>query len=136
MHIKVGVGVLIFNRENHILLGKRISQHGYGTWACPGGHLELYETPFECAVRETQEETGLIISNLHKGPWVNTIFPQDQHHYVTIFVLTQTYQGTVQAMEPDKCAEWSWFSLNNLPQPLFATIVELVKANELTIPRF
>lgn len=134
MSIKVGVGVLIFNAANEILLGKRISKHGFGTWACPGGHLELYETPLECAVRETQEETGLMISDLHKGPWVNTIFPQDNHHYLTVFIATRTYTGNVRACEPDKCAEWDWFALNNLPQPLFATIAMLIDEGKLLIP--
>lgn len=126
MNIKVGVGVLIFNEANEILLGKRISKHGFGTWACPGGHLELYETPFECAVRETREETGLIVSDLKKGPWVNTIFPQDRHHYVTTFVLTSCYQGIPRVLEPDKCEEWKWFAVNALPEPLFATIEMLL----------
>jgi len=127
MHIKVGVGVLIFNEANQILLGKRLSQHGYGTWACPGGHLELYETPFDCAIRETQEETGLIISDLEKGPWVNTIFREDSHHYVTVFMLTRHYKGTPRVLEPDKCAEWQWFDINALPTPLFATIAMLLE---------
>lgn len=126
MVIRVGVGVLIFNQQNQILLGKRTSKYGFGTWACPGGHLELYETPFACAVRETQEETGLIIADLKKGPWVNTIFPQDNHHYVTVFVLTRRYQGTPRGLEPDKCAEWQWFDVKHLPQPLFATIETLI----------
>lgn len=30
-----------------------------GVLACPGGHVEEYETPAEAALRETEEETGL-----------------------------------------------------------------------------
>jgi len=29
------------------------------TWLPPGGHLELNETPYEAAVREIEEETGI-----------------------------------------------------------------------------
>ena len=34
---------------------------GYGDWAQPGGFLEIDETVSEAAVRETLEETGLVI---------------------------------------------------------------------------
>jgi 8-oxo-dGTP pyrophosphatase MutT (NUDIX family) len=32
-----------------------------GTWEFPGGHLEDGETPYQAAVREWQEETGLLL---------------------------------------------------------------------------
>jgi 8-oxo-dGTP diphosphatase len=38
--VKVGVGVLI-EKDGKILLGKRISSHGSGTYNLPGGHIEL-----------------------------------------------------------------------------------------------
>jgi len=34
-----------------------------GQWCFPGGSLELGETLAECAVRETQEETGVVLRN-------------------------------------------------------------------------
>jgi len=34
---------------------------GYGLWAQPGGFLEIDETVTEAAVRETLEETGLVV---------------------------------------------------------------------------
>jgi ADP-ribose pyrophosphatase YjhB (NUDIX family) len=35
-----------------------------GKWLPPGGHVELNETPPECAKREALEETGLVIEIL------------------------------------------------------------------------
>ena len=60
---RVGLGVLIFNSKNQILLGKRIGSHGESTWAPPGGHLEFGESFEACATREAFEETGLKILN-------------------------------------------------------------------------
>ena len=56
---QVGVGVLI-TKDDLVLLMKRQNSHGDGTWAPPGGHLEYGETPEECAMRETQEETARV----------------------------------------------------------------------------
>jgi 8-oxo-dGTP diphosphatase len=42
---------------------KQNDQHS-GLWVAPGGKLLINESPYECAVRETKEETGLNIKNL------------------------------------------------------------------------
>ncbi len=61
---RVGIGIILFNSKNEILLGKRISSHGESTYGNPGGHLEFGETFEECIIREVLEETNLIIKNL------------------------------------------------------------------------
>lgn len=124
MTIKVGVGVIVINNNNQVLLGRRTGNHGHGTWAFPGGHLEYAESPFDCAMRETKEETGLIITNLKQGPWVNTVF--EDSHYVTLFVSASHTHGTPVALEPDKCESWYWFEWSNLPRPLFKTVESFV----------
>jgi len=44
-----------------VVLLRRGIEPGYGAWAQPGGFLEVDETLGEAAVRETLEETGLLI---------------------------------------------------------------------------
>ena len=53
-----GVGVLVV-RDGKVLMGRRVSSHGRGTWAPPGGKAEPGETDEETARRELVEETGL-----------------------------------------------------------------------------
>lgn len=43
------------------VLLRRGIEPGYGSWAQPGGFLEVDETVTEAAVRETLEETGLLV---------------------------------------------------------------------------
>jgi ADP-ribose pyrophosphatase YjhB (NUDIX family) len=44
-----------------IVLIRRGIEPGKGWWAQPGGFLEVDETVHEAAIRETHEETGLLI---------------------------------------------------------------------------
>ena len=47
--------------DGRLVLIKRGIPPGLGTWAQPGGFLEIDETVTEAARRETLEETGLIV---------------------------------------------------------------------------
>lgn len=116
--VRVGVAVVI-RRDGCILLGERIGSHGSHTWATPGGHLELGESIEECAKREVLEETGLVVESFTKLGFTNDIFEQEGKHYVTLFVLTECTQGAPKVTEPNKCLQWKWCSLDDLPQPLF-----------------
>lgn len=113
---RLGVGLLLI-KEGRLLLGKRKSAIGQGTWAIPGGHLEFGETIEECATRELLEETGLIAKELERGPCVDYI--TSPHHFVSIFVKVKTFEGELTLKEPDKCEGWEWCDIQNLPAPLF-----------------
>jgi 8-oxo-dGTP diphosphatase len=116
---RVGVGVIVV-RDGLVLLGRRLGAHGQGSWAPPGGHLEFGETPEDCARRELLEETGLVAREVLAATWVNNVFPDVGRHYVTLITVVPAADGEPQAMEPERCAEWRWFSWDALPQPLFA----------------
>lgn len=76
----VGVGVLVFDAHNRILLGKRKNVHGEHSWAPPGGHLEFGENFEECAIREVREETGLNIDSPQFIIATNDVFITEQKH--------------------------------------------------------
>ncbi len=118
--IRVGVGLYIFNVNNQLLLGLRKSEHGKGTWCPPGGHMEYGESNEQAAIREALEETGLKIQkqDVHLQGVTNDFYPESGKHYITLHLSCHNYSGTPQIMEPDKCAEWKWFDLNNLPENL------------------
>ncbi len=118
---RVGVGVFVFN-EGKVLLGKRKGSHGAGDWALPGGHLEFGESIEECATRELAEETGLKALSVKTGIWSNDVMGGDRH-YVTLFAVVDRFEGEPQLLEPDKCEEWQWFSMDALPSPLFPPVV-------------
>lgn len=47
--------------RGEIVLLRRGIEPGWGTWAQPGGFLEVDESVTEAAIRETLEETGLVV---------------------------------------------------------------------------
>ncbi len=117
---KVGLGVYIFDDSGHVLLGKRLSKLGISTWAPPGGHLEFGETWEKCSKREVLEECGITIKNITFWGVTNDIF--DGNHYVSLQLRAQIDSGYPKVKEPLKIACWSWFSLDNLPNPLFHSV--------------
>jgi ADP-ribose pyrophosphatase YjhB (NUDIX family) len=50
------------NDSGEVVLLRRGIEPGRGSWAQPGGFLEVDETVTEAAIRETLEETGLIVA--------------------------------------------------------------------------
>jgi ADP-ribose pyrophosphatase YjhB (NUDIX family) len=55
------VTTLPITADGEIVLIRRGIEPGLGTWAQPGGFLEVDETVNQAAIRETLEETGLLI---------------------------------------------------------------------------
>lgn len=79
---KIAVLVFIQNAQGELLLLLRSKAPNIGTWSPIGGKLEQSsgESPFECAVRETREETGLVIT------------PADLHLFAMI--AEKAYEGS------------------------------------------
>ena len=55
------VSTLPVTDDGRLVLLRRGIEPAHGTWAQPGGFLEVDETVHQAAVRETLEETGLVV---------------------------------------------------------------------------
>ena len=106
MRPKVGVGVLIVNHHNELLLCQRLNAHGAESWSITGGHLEYGESFTDCARNEVLEETGLTISNMYYYAITNDIFHDKHLHYILILMIArQPEDQTVVNQEPHKTKE-------------------------------
>ena len=113
---QVGVGV-IFVRGDTVFLAKRHGAHGEDTWASAGGHLENGDTLEECGRREAMEELGVTVEDL-RYLCVSNIIAYDKH-YVDIEFLGEIGDQEPRLMEPESFIASGWFSLDDLPEPLF-----------------
>jgi 8-oxo-dGTP diphosphatase len=112
----VGVNVFVV-RDGKLLLGERLNVYGAGTWGLPGGHLEPGEAMDEAAGRELLEETSLIAASLE---FVNLV--NDRHggqHRLQVGFEAMGVSGESELREPERCREWRWFPLGELPANLF-----------------
>ena len=64
LNYKLAVLVFLENTAGELLLILRNRPPNLGVWSPIGGKLEMGvgDSPFECAVRETREETGLVVT--------------------------------------------------------------------------
>lgn len=85
------VTVLLFNELNQILAVSR--KDDITKFGLVGGKVDSNETLEEAAVRETKEETGLIIYNLKK------IFEDSEDRKFWTVCFTADYTGTIHTSE-------------------------------------
>ncbi len=81
-------------KDNRLLLVKH--QHpvtGFEWWVPPGGRLEDGETIYECAKRETYEETGLTVELGEIIYLREFIDLENARHNLEIFILASTFEG-------------------------------------------
>jgi putative (di)nucleoside polyphosphate hydrolase len=73
------VGVVVFNRDGKVWLGKRANAGGPHTWQFPQGGVDPGEDLEVAARRELFEETGLISVNLiaRTEDWIAYDFPPE-----------------------------------------------------------
>lgn len=116
---KVGVGITII-KDGKVLLGKRKGSHGEGQWATPGGHLEYMESFKDCVLRELAEECGIEVENI-RFQYLANMKEYAPKHYCHVGMIMEWKSGEPKVLEPDKCEEWKWFDINNLPENIFAS---------------
>lgn len=106
---------LILRRAEEILLGQRRNT-GFadGCWHLPSGHTEDGESATAALIREAAEEIGVSIDPA-EARFVHLMHHRTDSGRIALFFETTRWDGEPTNREPDKCADWEWFSLSDLP---------------------
>lgn len=85
-HFRAGVGAVILNNEDHVLIFKR--QGTVDSWQVPQGGLDIGEDPLAGVIREVWEETGLEAHEIELLPidpkLTAYIFPPEARRNATV----------------------------------------------------
>ena len=104
-------------RDGQILLANRSDVPGKGAWALPGGLVELGETMEQAIVRETKEETALVITK-PKFHGLSEIIEKDTFHAISRHYVLGVFAAVAShgnAIAGDDARAVSWFNIDDLP---------------------
>lgn len=129
----VSVQVILFNKNNEVLLLKRKST-GFsdGLYGFIGGHIEQNEQVIDAAIREVKEEIGIDINrdNLTFKAVMNRKVNENTEYIDFVFIVND-WQGKIKNMEPDKCSELLWYNPKNLPMNIIDFEKYLIENDEI-----
>jgi len=126
--LRIGVGIILLNKENKVFVGKRIDNPGI-FWQMPQGGVDPNEKLLQAAERELKEETNISSTKLIKELdfWLKYDLPkrllgkiwkgkyrgQKQKWFVMRF-LGKPDEINVKTKNPE-FFDWKWIELSKLP---------------------
>lgn len=108
---------LFLERDGKFLIARRCNT-GYqdGNYQVPAGHVDEGELPSEALIREAKEEIGIDLSSNDVELVHVSYRPKhdDTDDRVDFFFRAKKWTGEVKIMEPDKCDDLKWVTLDEL----------------------
>lgn len=135
---RVGCGAAILSGGRILLLRRRKDPEA-GCWGLLGGKVDWMEPAEQAAIREAQEEMGILIRPDRLLCVVDHIEPDKDEpwtgeHWVAPVYLVTDFEGEPRIQEPDKHSDWGWFALDALPDELTVAVRFAVRALGHTPP--
>lgn len=119
----IGVGVMLFDKSEKILLGLRVKAGEETSWCFPGGKIEANESLEQSAARELHEETGLKLNASNIKAFTLLIDQASPRINTTIGLSAKLsddhLKDHIRVTEPEIFEKWAWFDLSELPANLF-----------------
>ena len=110
--------VITREAEPKVLLIQRGADPYKGSWAFPGGFMNMDETTEQCAIRELEEETGMKVTELHQIGAYSKVDRDPRGRTITIAYLV-IVDHPIAVTGQDDAAKAQWFPIDALPQLAF-----------------
>ena len=119
-HPAVTADCVLFCRDGQqlkVLLIERGNDPYKGCWAFPGGFMNMDESAEQCALRELQEETGLVVGGLRQLGAYSAVDRDPRERVITVAFYAVIDQLPVQG--GDDAAQAQWWPINAIPPLAF-----------------
>jgi len=110
----VGVGAIVFNDRDELLMMKRPS----GRWWYPTGFCDVGISPAENVAKEVREELGLIVRPTRLVGIVDSLKVPAVSRHIYSLLFECVIEGGEMAPNPLEALEAGFFPLQALPEPL------------------
>jgi 8-oxo-dGTP diphosphatase len=129
---------VVFSKEKEkveVLLIQRGNEPWKGSWAIPGGFLEMEETCEQGALRELEEETGLKLSSLKQFYVFDSVHRDPRERIITVAHYGVIDKSKYTAKGSDDASDAKWFDIKQLPKlaadhdQIIAKAIEIAKRN-------
>ena len=102
-----------------VVLIRRRGEPYAGSWALPGGYMEIDETLEAAARRELLEETALVAGPMEELGAYDAIDRDPRGRTITIAYLGLGVENADDAVAGDDASDVRWFPLDELPAVAF-----------------
>ena len=103
--------VITKEEQPKVLLIQRGFDPYKGSWAFPGGFMNIDETTEECAIRELEEETGLKVTTVHQIGAYSKVDRDPRGRTITVAYLA-IIDEPVEVQGQDDAAKAEWWPLS------------------------
>ncbi|QEG23857.1 NUDIX domain-containing protein [Mariniblastus fucicola] len=115
----VSADVVVFDSStDSILLIQRKKDPFAGSWALPGGFMEMDEAADATAIRELKEETGLVVAQVEQIGAYSAVDRDPRGRVVTVAFMAEASTSESIAAADD-AADAKWFPVDDLPELAF-----------------
>lgn len=110
--------VITREADPKVLLIQRGGNPFKGSWAFPGGFMDIDETTEQCAIRELEEETGLKLTVLQQIGAYSKVDRDPRGRTITVAYL-MIVDAPMAVTGQDDAAKAEWWPLSDLPHLAF-----------------
>ena len=123
---------LFLIKDGKVLLLRRFNT-GYedGKYSVPAGHIDGKEKATSAMIREAREEAGIDLSE-EQLRMVHVMHRKSDEERIDFFFEATAWKGQPKIMEPTKCDDLNWVSVDQLPNnviPYVRTGIENYRKN-------
>lgn len=123
------ISVMVFNKKNQILIGRRTADFGKGKYCFVGGSLAFGESFEEGAKNEAKDKAGIKIKNPRVLCVTNNRknISKVQQQSITIGLLAEYKSGKVIDGRAERIVDFKWYDVESIPKRMIEADRKIMK---------